>query len=106
MKQHLENLTIERFRGLRDLELKDLGQVNLFVGPNNSGKTSALEAIATYCRPLDPLEWLNTSRRREIAGRGTPIARLSALRWLFPQSLGSLGTPVVAPISGSSVSRK
>lgn len=87
MTQHLENLTIERFRGLRDLELKDLGQVNLFVGPNNSGKTSVLEAIGTYCRPLDPLEWLNTSTRREVVGGGASSVRLNALRWLFPQSL-------------------
>lgn len=87
MKQHLENLTIERFRGLRDLELKDLGQVNLFVGPNNSGKTSVLEAIAIYCRPMDPLEWLNTARRREASSRSIPIVRLSAMRWLFPQTV-------------------
>lgn len=91
MKQPLENLTIKRFRGLQDLELKDLGQVNLFVGPNNSGKTSILEAIATYCRPLDPLEWLNTSRRREAmvssSVRLVPYARLAALRWLFPQTV-------------------
>lgn len=87
MKQHLDNLMVERFRGLRNLELKDLGQVNLFVGSNNSGKTSVLEAISTYCRPFDPLEWLNTSRRREAFGSNTiPIARLNVLRWLFPQS--------------------
>lgn len=89
MNQHFENLTIERFRGLRGLELKEMGQVNLFVGANNSGKTSVLEAISTYCRPLDALEWLNTARRREAisSGLSTPIARLSALRWLFPQSM-------------------
>jgi energy-coupling factor transporter ATP-binding protein EcfA2 len=87
MKQHLENLTIERFRGLRGLELKEMGQVNLFVGANNSGKTSVLEAISAYCRPLDALEWLSTARRRESTGGmlGLPT-RLSALRWLFPQS--------------------
>jgi len=58
--KHLDNLTIHRFRGLRDLALQELGQINLLVGANNSGKTSVLEAISTYCRPLDPLEWLNT----------------------------------------------
>ncbi|MEG4327463.1 AAA family ATPase, partial [Microcoleus sp. herbarium5] len=61
--KHLDNLTIHRFRGLRDLNLQDLGQINILVGGNNSGKTSVLEAISTYCRPLDPLEWLNTSWR-------------------------------------------
>lgn len=82
--KHLDNLTIHRFRGLRDLTLQDLGQVNLLVGGNNSGKTSVLEAISTYCRPLDPLEWLNTSWRREIKSSRKP--QLDALKWLFPQN--------------------
>ncbi|WP_377473409.1 MAG: AAA family ATPase [Microcoleus anatoxicus] len=82
--KHLDNLTIHRFRGLRDLTLQDLGQINILVGGNNSGKTSVLEAISTYCRPLDPLEWLNTSWRREIKYSRKP--RLDALKWLFPQN--------------------
>ncbi len=82
--KHLDNLTIHRFRGLRDLTLQGLGQINLLVGGNNSGKTSVLEAISTYCRPLDPLEWLNTSWRREIKSSRKP--QLDALRWLFPQN--------------------
>jgi AAA15 family ATPase/GTPase len=47
--KHLDNLTIHRFRGLRDLNLQDLGQINILVGGNNSGKTSVLEAISTHC---------------------------------------------------------
>lgn len=87
MKLHLENLTIERFRGLRNLELNNLGRINLFVGPNNSGKTSVLEAISIYSRPMDALEWLNTARRRDAFGSGNvPITRLNAMRWLFPQT--------------------
>jgi AAA15 family ATPase/GTPase len=82
--KHLDNLTIHRFRGLRDLTLQDVGQINILVGGNNSGKTSVLEAISTYCRPLDPLEWLNTSWRREIKYSRKP--RLEALKWLFPQN--------------------
>jgi AAA15 family ATPase/GTPase len=82
--KHIENLTIHRFRGLRDLNLQDLGQINILVGGNNSGKTSVLEAISTYCRPLDILEWLNTSWRREI--KYSRKSQLDALKWLFPQN--------------------
>jgi len=81
--KHLDNLTIHRFRGLRDLALQELGQINLLVGANNSGKTSVLEAISTYCRPLDIGEWLKTSERREI--KSSPKLPLDAFKWLFPQ---------------------
>jgi AAA15 family ATPase/GTPase len=50
---NLQSITIHQFRGLRDLELKDLGRINLLVGINNSGKTSVLEALSIYCHPLD-----------------------------------------------------
>ncbi|MBO1351003.1 MAG: AAA family ATPase [Hormoscilla sp. GUM202] len=82
--KNLENLTIHSFRGLQEIGLESLGQINLFVGVNNSGKTSVLEAISTYCRPLDPLAWLNTAWRREIKSSRKP--QLEALKWLFPQN--------------------
>ena len=86
MSNHLDSISIKQFRGLRELQLEGLGRVNLFVGANNSGKTSVLEAISVFCSPLDPVEWLNTSRRRETSGSGVPIVRLAPLRWLFPQT--------------------
>ncbi|NEO55827.1 MAG: AAA family ATPase [Okeania sp. SIO3B5] len=82
--RNIDNLTIHRFRGLRDLTLEDLGQINLLVGVNNSGKTSVLEAISTYCNPLDPLEWINTAWRREI--KFSRKSKLESLKWLFPQN--------------------
>ena len=41
----LKDFMVGRYRGLRNLSLKDLNQINIFVGPNNCGKTSILEAI-------------------------------------------------------------
>lgn len=83
MKKHLGNLTIHQFRGLRELTLDGLGQINLLVGPNNCGKTTVLEAVSVYCKPMDPLEWLNTAWRREIKSSRFPLS--DALKWLFPQ---------------------
>jgi hypothetical protein len=80
---YLFTIPIHKFRGLRNLNLTDIGRINLLVGSNNSGKTSVLEAISTYCRPMDPFEWLNTARRREI--KSSRIPWLDALKWLFPQ---------------------
>ena len=39
------DITIKNFRGIDDLEIKDFASINIFVGKNNVGKTSILEAI-------------------------------------------------------------
>lgn len=45
MNEHFfKTLKIENFRGIKSLEINDLARVNLFVGRNNCGKTSVLEA--------------------------------------------------------------
>lgn len=40
----LNSIRIQNFRSIRDAEVK-LGQVNLFIGPNNSGKSNFLKGI-------------------------------------------------------------
>ena len=78
----LDRLTIQRFRGLRDLTLSGLGRVNLLVGPNNSGKTSVLEAIALFCQPLAEeglsdfaFGWGRPLAFGGLSGRPTPASR-------------------------------
>lgn len=39
----IEQLEIKNFRGFSEYKIEDIGQVNLLVGTNNSGKTSVLE---------------------------------------------------------------
>ncbi len=41
----LTQLEIANFRGFRQAKIEDLGQINLFVGANNTGKTTLLEAL-------------------------------------------------------------
>ena len=40
-----KNLSIKKFRGIKKLEIEDFSRVNLFLGKNNCGKSSILEAI-------------------------------------------------------------
>ena len=42
---HVKSVHIRAFKGLADVELKDCGRVNAFVGKNNAGKSSLLHAI-------------------------------------------------------------
>ncbi|GAB1538712.1 AAA family ATPase [Scytonema sp. NUACC21] len=84
--RHFEEITIQNFRGIQDLKLQGLGQINLLVGVNNSGKTSVLEAISAYCSPLDLRELVTTARQRERENLVDRIPTLDALLWMFPQS--------------------
>jgi AAA15 family ATPase/GTPase len=49
----LKTVHIKNFRGFESFELRNLGQINLLVGRNNSGKTSVLEAIQLLCSGTD-----------------------------------------------------
>lgn len=40
-----KKIHIQGFRGIKNLEIEDLSRVNVFLGQNNSGKSSILEAI-------------------------------------------------------------
>jgi AAA15 family ATPase/GTPase len=43
MAQHFTEIGIETYRAIKDFYMKDIGDVNILVGDNNSGKTSVLE---------------------------------------------------------------
>lgn len=45
LPNRLTRIVIERLRGLRHADIGPLGDVNLFVGKNNSGKTTVLESV-------------------------------------------------------------
>ncbi len=44
----IQHLHISGFKCFRDLQLPQLGQINLFVGKNNTGKSSVLEAVELF----------------------------------------------------------
>ncbi|MDO9493338.1 ATP/GTP-binding protein [Acetobacterium sp.] len=64
MARHITELEIESFRGVKELKLKDLGDINIFVGDNNSGKTSVLEAIQILCDPSE-FNIMQVARQRD-----------------------------------------
>lgn len=49
----LNSLEIRNFRNLKELKINSLGQVNLFTGKNNTGKSTILEALSLYASKGD-----------------------------------------------------
>lgn len=51
--QHIKNLEIRNFKCFKQLDIENIGQVNLIGGKNNAGKTAFLEAIDLFISPDD-----------------------------------------------------
>lgn len=99
----IRDLTIERYRSFRHLEIAGLGRVNLITGRNNSGKSSLLEAIRILAFGAAPSVLYDIVRLREEGSRDGKEARpglagnhrfeFSGLFYGFPQF-----APDLAPI--------
>ncbi len=68
---------IHNFRGLRTMIVDDLRRVNLFVGPNNVGKTSMLELLWLLQGPGNPFLTTNLATFRGFQ----PTPRTPDLLW-------------------------
>jgi hypothetical protein len=67
----IKSIKITGYRGFSEFEMSGLGRVNLLVGTNNSGKTSALEGIYLLASQGDPSAlWSVLWRRGERFERG------------------------------------
>lgn len=61
---HFSNITLDKYRRFHGLQIEELRRVNLFVGANNSGKTSLLEAVQLLVCQNDVTAVLETAQRR------------------------------------------
>lgn len=99
--RHIDTFNIGRFRGIRDLNLAELGQINLLVGHNNSGKTSVLEALSLYSDPLRARKWRQVANSREVLTSATSsmsaLSLVDRLTWLFFQQESDQNSSPEAP---------
>lgn len=54
----IENLQIYNFRGLRNFNMVDARRINVFLGKNNCGKSSILDALYLLLQPTMPQNFL------------------------------------------------
>jgi AAA15 family ATPase/GTPase len=62
---YLKNFKVTSFRGIKNLEVEDIGNINIIVGDNNSGKTSVLEAIMLLRNTKEFTNVVSVARLRE-----------------------------------------
>jgi AAA15 family ATPase/GTPase len=61
-----KSIAIKNFRGIKDLEILKTGKINVFVGTNDIGKTTVLDALFTTINPNNPALLLKTNIFREM----------------------------------------
>ncbi len=59
-------ISINNLRGIDQLDISDLRRINIFVGPNNSGKTTILEAIFLLLGMSNPQLIVSINNFREL----------------------------------------
>lgn len=82
--RHIRDFKIDCYRGLRNLELQDLNEINILTGNNNSGKTSVLELISTLRSPLSISTWIKLCRMARNGSYYTGVLNL------FPVDLNQM----------------
>lgn len=65
MSRYIDSMFVAKYRGIKNLKLDDLGDINIVVGDNNSGKTSLLEAIRIVCSPHSISDVAFIARQRD-----------------------------------------
>jgi len=69
-----KSFRVKNFRCFKDLQINDLGRVNLIAGKNNTGKTALMEAMYILTKPMTPFVLFQLQQAR---GLGLPKAYIS-----------------------------
>ena len=80
----ISELVIEKYRGIDNLKLENLGKVNIIAGENNTGKTSILEVIESLRCPNSLRNWRRLGRRERTDGNYMPTMIYDTMKSLFP----------------------
>ncbi|CAH8289176.1 putative ATP-dependent endonuclease of OLD family [Mariniflexile fucanivorans] len=77
------DITIKNFRGIAELSKLKVGEINSFVGKNDSGKSNILKALNTFFNDKfdnnDIFKGINDGEKTEISLRFTPSEEVNSL---------------------------
>lgn len=100
----LSKLAVEGFRGIHDLKIDHLSQVNLIVGDNNCGKTSLLEAIQFLRSSGSLANIYRIARQRENTFPMNTNSIYDNILCMFPKCEGGLEIKLSAIYDGNAIS--
>lgn len=100
MAIHFKHIDIKRFRGLMQVEISGLRDVNIIAGDNNSGKTSFMEALCLLRKPGDFYNVLRVARMRDVSPFTSP-AMYENFMSLFPKDETYVGMRATGRIGES-----
>lgn len=92
---HIEAIDVQQYRKLQHIRLDELRKVNVFVGNNNSGKTSLLEAIQLLSNPHSAIDFRQIALQRERHTNYRTAADVpEAIQWMFTQGRNHSSEPI------------
>ena len=100
-RHNLESLRILRFRGLADVSLNDLGAFNLFLGANDVGKTSVLEAVFLLIGLSNEQLPIRIQHNRQY-----PVSSFEDISYLFHNLNTDLPIELSGTLRGANETRK
>lgn len=84
--KHLTEFYVKGFRGIKELKLNNLSNINLLVGDNNCGKTSVLESMMLLTNIESLYSTMITSFIRDYNEINANISTFSKLYDMFPKT--------------------
>lgn len=84
MAIHISEFNIHKFRGITDLRLENLKDINILTGDNNTGKTSVLEVLNYLSAPDDLRTLIYGSKRILWPLFRDNLVEYDRIKFLFP----------------------
>lgn len=111
MTNKLSAIEVNSFRGIQNLKIENLSDINIITGNNNSGKTSFLEAMMMLSAPESLFNIIRVARLREAGKLHTPMLRnrlisFQVFTYLFNQRSKHLNLSINGTYGSSEVSLK